>query len=108
LQIQLSNNGVLRQNFNSDDMAHKIGRCIEYITAIHTLEPGDIVATGTNHRGLNPFQDGDVIDLEVEGLGRLTFNVKDDLKRSWARETHLEREEQGLSASPPQDSGKYS
>ena len=108
LQIQLSNNGVLRQNFNSDDMAHKIGRCIEYITAIHTLEPGDIVATGTNHRGLNPFQDGDVIDLEIEGLGRLTFNVKDDLKRSWARETHLEREAQGLSASPPQDSGKYS
>jgi 2-keto-4-pentenoate hydratase/2-oxohepta-3-ene-1,7-dioic acid hydratase in catechol pathway len=108
LQIQLRNNGDLKQNFNSDDMAHKIERCIEYITAIHSLEPGDIVATGTNHRGLNPFQDGDLIELETEGLGRLLVNVRDDLKRSWARETRLEREENGLEPSPPQDSGKYS
>lgn len=108
LQIQLRNNGDLKQNFNSDDMAHKIERCIEYITAIHSLEPGDIVATGTNHRGLNPFQDGDLIELETEGLGRLLVNVRDDLKRSWARETRLEREEKGLEPSPPQDSGKYS
>ena len=41
------------QNFNTDDMAHKIPRCIEWVTSIHTLEPGDILATGTNHRGLN-------------------------------------------------------
>jgi 2-keto-4-pentenoate hydratase/2-oxohepta-3-ene-1,7-dioic acid hydratase in catechol pathway len=108
LQIKLSNNGDLKQNFNSDDMAHQIGRCIEYITAIHTLNPGDIVATGTNHRGLNPFQDGDVIDLEIEGLGQLTINIKDDLKRTWTRETHLEREEKGETPSPAQDSGKYS
>jgi 2-keto-4-pentenoate hydratase/2-oxohepta-3-ene-1,7-dioic acid hydratase in catechol pathway len=108
LQIQLRNNGDLKQNFNSDDMAHKIERCIEYITAIHSLEPGDIVATGTNHRGLNPFQDGDLIELETEGLGRLLVNVRDDLKRSWARETRLEREEKGLEPSPPQESGKYS
>jgi len=108
LQIQLWNNGVLKQNFNTDDMAHKIARCVEFITSIHTLEPGDILATGTNHRGLNPFQDGDVIELEVEGLGRLTFNIKDDLKRGWSRETHLEREEKGLPGSPDQESGKYS
>ncbi|MBT3995578.1 MAG: fumarylacetoacetate hydrolase family protein [Chloroflexi bacterium] len=108
LQVQLWNNGVLKQNFNTDDMGHKIARCIEFITSIHTLEPGDILATGTNHRGLNPFQDGDVIELEVEGLGRLSFNIKDDLKRSWPRETHLEREEKGLPGSPDQESGKYS
>ena len=41
LQIQLSNNGVLRQNFNSNDMAHNIARSIEFVTSIHTLEPGD-------------------------------------------------------------------
>jgi hypothetical protein len=89
-------------------MGHNIARCIEFITSIHTLEPGDILATGTNHRGLNPFQDGEVIELEVEGFGRLSFNVKDDLKRTWARETHLEREDKGLPGSPAQDSGKYS
>ena len=74
---------ALMQNFNTSDMAHKIPRCIEWLTSIHTLEPGDIVATGTNHRGLNPFMDGDKIELEIDGLGRLAFNVKDELKRKW-------------------------
>ena len=107
LQIRLWNNGGLKQNFNSDDMAHKIGRCVEYITSIHTLEPGDIVATGTNHRGLNSFQDGDVIELECEGLGRLSIKIKDDLKRTWSRETRLDRQERGLEDSTPQLTGKY-
>ena len=53
LQVKLWVNGTLKQNFNTDDMAHKIPRCIEWVTSIHTLEPGDILATGTNHRGLN-------------------------------------------------------
>ncbi|MGE5269101.1 MAG: fumarylacetoacetate hydrolase family protein, partial [Thiohalocapsa sp.] len=87
LQIRLWNNGTLMQNFNTDDMAHKIARCIEWVTSIHTLEAGDILATGTNHRGLNPFMDGDKIEIETEGLGKLTINVRDDLKRTWARET---------------------
>jgi 2-keto-4-pentenoate hydratase/2-oxohepta-3-ene-1,7-dioic acid hydratase in catechol pathway len=86
----LWNNGTLMQNFNTDDMAHKIPRCIEWVTSIHTLEPGDIVATGTNHRGLNPFMDGDKVELETEGLGRCrTSSVRDDLKRTWARDTRL-------------------
>ena len=42
LPIVLSNNGTVMQNFNSDDMAHKIPRCIEWVTSIHTLLPGDI------------------------------------------------------------------
>ena len=67
LQIRLWNNGMLMQNFNTDDMAHKIPACIEWLSSIHTLQPGDIVATGTNHRGLNPFMDGDKIELETEG-----------------------------------------
>ncbi len=81
---------TLKQNFNTDDMAHKIPRCIEWVSSIHTLEPGDILATGTNHRGLNAFQDGDVVELETEGLGRLRFNVRDELKRTWGRETRLD------------------
>ena len=69
LQVKLWVNGTLKQNFNTDDMAHKIPRCIEWVTSIHTLEPGDILATGTNHRGLSAFQDGDVERLETQGLG---------------------------------------
>ena len=85
LQIRLYNNGTLMQNFNTSDMAHKIPRCIEWLSSVHALEPGDIVATGTNHRGLNPFMDGDKIELDIEGVGRLAFNVKDELKRNWER-----------------------
>jgi 2-keto-4-pentenoate hydratase/2-oxohepta-3-ene-1,7-dioic acid hydratase in catechol pathway len=108
MQIRLWVNGTLKQNFNTDDMAHNIPRCIEWVTSIHTLEPGDILATGTNHRGLSSFQDGDTIELECEGLGRLRFNVRDDLKRTWARTTRLEHKEKGADgAFTPQLTGKY-
>jgi 2-keto-4-pentenoate hydratase/2-oxohepta-3-ene-1,7-dioic acid hydratase in catechol pathway len=107
LQVRLWNNGRLRQNFNTSDMAHDIARCIEWATSIHTLEPGDILATGTNHRGLHAFQDGDRIELETEGLGRLAFTVRDPLKRTWGMETRLERQEKGLDPLVPQTGGKY-
>src|SRR5512134_3121187 len=82
LQVRLWNNGTLMQNYNTSDMAHKIPRCIEWISSIHPLEPGDILALGTNHRGLNPFQDGDLVELETEPLGRLHVKIRDDLKRT--------------------------
>jgi len=107
LQVKLWNNGQLRQNYNTSDMAHKIPRCVEFISACHTLEPGDLLPTGTNHRGLHSFQDGDKIELEVEGLGRLTIHVRDELKRTWTRETRLERQDKGLDPIAPQLSGKY-
>jgi 2-keto-4-pentenoate hydratase/2-oxohepta-3-ene-1,7-dioic acid hydratase in catechol pathway len=107
LQIRLWVNGELKQNFNTDDMAHKIPRCIEWVTSIHALEPGDILATGTNHRGLSGFQNGDRIEIETEGLGRLRFGVRDDLKRTWSRETRLDRQNKGQEGTTPQLSGKY-
>jgi len=107
LKVQLWVNGQLKQNFNTSDMAHKIPRCIEWVTSIHALEPGDILATGTNHRGLSGFQNGDVIELEVEGLGRLKFDVRDDLKRTWGRETRLDRQQKGQEGTTPQLTGKY-
>ena len=107
LQVRLWVNGDLKQNYNTSDMAHKIPRCLEWITSIHALEPGDIVATGTNHRGLSAFQNGDLIEIETEGLGRLRFHIRDDLKRTWARETRLDRQEKGLEGTTPQLEGKY-
>jgi hypothetical protein len=88
-------------------MAHKIPRVIEWVTSIHSLEPGDIIATGTNHRGLSAFQDGDRIEMEIDGLGKLHLSVRDDLKRTWARETRLDRMEKGLERTTPQLTGKY-
>jgi 2-keto-4-pentenoate hydratase/2-oxohepta-3-ene-1,7-dioic acid hydratase in catechol pathway len=114
LQIRLSNNGTLMQNFNTSDMAHKIPRCIEWLSSVHTLEPGDIIATGTNHRGLNPFMNGDRIELEIERVGKLVFNVRDDLERKWERVTRLQMHERAAQKTPgaypditPQIAGTY-
>ena len=93
LRVQLSVNGDLRQNYHTSDMAHKIDECIEWASSIATLNPGDVLALGTNHRGLGPLQDGDTVVMETEGLGRLELHVKDDQKREWRRETRLQRTE---------------
>jgi 2-keto-4-pentenoate hydratase/2-oxohepta-3-ene-1,7-dioic acid hydratase in catechol pathway len=108
LQIKLWVNGTLKQSFNTNDMAHKIPRCIEWVSSIHALEPGDILATGTNHRGLSSFQDGDLVELETEGLGKLRIKVRDDLKRTWSRDTRLEHKQKGgEGVTTPQLTGKH-
>ena len=108
LGVELKNNGVTMQKFNTDDMAHQIPRCIEWLSSIHTLEPGDIVATGTNHRGLNSFMDGDKIELTIEKVGTLKFDVKDELKRTWARTTRSQHKDKGGEGPhTPQLTGKY-
>ena len=107
LQVRLWVNGTLMQNYHTSDMAHKIPRCIEWVSSIHPLEAGDVLACGTNHRGLNPFQDGDLVELETEPLGRLRVKIRDELKRTWARETRLQRQEKGLEGFTPQLTGKY-
>lgn len=107
LSVKLWVNGELKQDFNTNDMAHKIPKAISWLSSIHTLEPGDLIATGTNHRGLSSFQHGDKIELEVEMLGRLTINVQDDLRRTWGRETRLDRKNAGYETPTPQLTGKY-
>lgn len=108
LQIRLWNNGTLMQNFCTDDMAHNIRRCIEWVSSIHVLMPCDFLATGTNHGGLHPFMDGDLVELECEGLGRLSINVSDSLKRKWARVTRKDHAKtDGDGPHTPQIAGKY-
>ncbi|MBC7636077.1 MAG: fumarylacetoacetate hydrolase family protein [Acetobacteraceae bacterium] len=108
LAVRLWVNGVLKQNFNTNDMGHKIARCIEWVSSIHALQPGDVLATGTNHRGLGAFQHGDNVELEVAGCGRLAIKVTDALGRTWNKQTRLERVTAGLTPdTAPQLSGKY-
>ncbi|PWS37399.1 fumarylacetoacetate hydrolase [Falsiroseomonas bella] len=116
LDVRLTINGDVRQAFNTNDMAHKIPKCIAWLSGIHTLEPGDVVATGTNHRGLSALHDGDVIELEVGSLGKLRVHVRDDLKRSWTRATRNQEAEKmrATGETPPptgilakQTGGKY-
>ena len=89
LQVTLRCNGEVRQNFNTSDMAHKIPRCVEWVSSLHTLNPGDVIATGTNHGGLSSFMDGDRIELEIEKVGTLAVGVRDALKRKWPTVTRM-------------------
>lgn len=80
-----------RHDFNTDDMAYKIPDIIEFVSSICTLEPGDVVATGTNHQGIGPIQDGETVRLEVERLGPpLVVHVRDPQKRTWPKKVDEE------------------
>jgi acylpyruvate hydrolase len=70
-------NGETRQNSNTSKMIFRIPQLIEFITASITLEPGDIIATGTPE-GVGAFRKppvflkaGDVVEVEIEKLGML-------------------------------------
>ena len=85
LGIKLWVNDELRHDFSSDSMARFIPEVLEEVTKVITLEPGNVVNTGTHHYALAPIQDGDNLRLEIEGFGpSLTIDVHDPLKRtSW-------------------------
>lgn len=87
LRVRCWVSGELRQDYETSDMASQVPRVVEWSSSITTLEPGDIIACGTNHQGLGALQDGDRLEMEVTGLGRLSVSVRDDLKREWPRGT---------------------
>ena len=89
LHIRFWNNGQLRHNYNTDDMEHRVPALVEFATTIMTLNSGDIIACGTNHEGLGALQDGEVVEIEVERVGRMTLNVVDPLKRTWERGIYM-------------------
>jgi 2-keto-4-pentenoate hydratase/2-oxohepta-3-ene-1,7-dioic acid hydratase in catechol pathway len=66
--------GEKRQEAPVRDMVFSIGVLIEYITAVMTLEPGDLIATGTPS-GVGPLQPGSVVRVEVDGVGTLENRV---------------------------------
>ncbi|MBW5435734.1 fumarylacetoacetate hydrolase family protein [Bradyrhizobium canariense] len=107
LAVRLWVNGAIKQDFNTRKMITGVRDSIAWVSSIQTLMPGDILATGTDHCGLNAFQHGDVVELETEGLGRLRVKVRDDLQRTWSRELRLERHSKGLDSIAPQLTGKY-
>ena len=85
LQIRPWVDGELRVNYNTGDLAHSIPESIEWANALESFGPGDVLFMGTNHQGLGAMQDGDSIDVEVEGPGRFTIQVTDALKRRWPK-----------------------
>ena len=70
LSLRTRVNGEVKQNGNTRDMVFNCGAIIEFITSVMTLEPGDVILTGTP-AGVGPLAPGDRVEVEIEGIGVL-------------------------------------
>jgi len=74
LGIWLKVNGEFRQRGSTSQMIFDVPTIIEYVSGIMTLEPGDVIATGTPE-GVGPIASGDVVEAGVDGVGALKVSV---------------------------------
>jgi 2-keto-4-pentenoate hydratase/2-oxohepta-3-ene-1,7-dioic acid hydratase in catechol pathway len=74
LNLELKLNGEVKQSSNTKHLMHKIPFLVEHISSFFTLEPGDIIATGTPS-GVGSVKPGDIIEATVEKIGTLTNKV---------------------------------
>jgi 2-keto-4-pentenoate hydratase/2-oxohepta-3-ene-1,7-dioic acid hydratase in catechol pathway len=75
LTIQLRVNGQARQNSSTQDLIFNVPTLISRISELITLEPGDIISTGTPH-GIAPVSPGDIMEAEIKKIGILRNPVK--------------------------------
>ena len=75
LRVETRVNGETRQSGRTSQMAFPIPHLVRYISRCMTLEPGDLIATGTP-AGVGPLADGDTVEVEVEGVGLLFNRVR--------------------------------
>jgi 2-keto-4-pentenoate hydratase/2-oxohepta-3-ene-1,7-dioic acid hydratase in catechol pathway len=75
VEVQTRLNGDVRQQGSTTDMVYGVATLIEYITAFMTLLPGDVILTGTPE-GVGKLADGDVVEVEVDGVGPLINPVR--------------------------------
>jgi len=74
LAVRTRVNGELRQEGNTRDMIFTIPVLVEYLSRFLTLQPGDMISTGTP-KGLSDVRPGDVVEVEVEGVGVLENRI---------------------------------
>jgi len=74
LNLELKVNGVVKQSSNTKYLLFKIPEILEFISRFFTMEPGDIIATGTPG-GIGPIKPGDIVEATIEKIGKLTNNV---------------------------------
>lgn len=72
--LELRVNGETQQRSSRDNMIFSVPEIIEEVTTYMTLEPGDAILTGTP-ANVGPLEDGDVVEIEVEGIGTLEHSV---------------------------------
>ena len=71
LMVSCTVNGQLRQMASTRDLVFRIPNLIAFISAVMTLEPGDLILTGTPS-GVGPLLDGDQVEVEIEKIGKLS------------------------------------
>jgi 2-keto-4-pentenoate hydratase/2-oxohepta-3-ene-1,7-dioic acid hydratase in catechol pathway len=76
VRVQTHVNGEERQNGITSDFLFPLDLLLRYITSVMTLEPGDLIATGTP-QGVSPVKAGDVVEITVEGVGTLRNPLTD-------------------------------
>ncbi len=76
LEVITTVNGEVRQRAGSAEMVFKIPMLLSFISHIMTLEPGDLVATGTP-AGISPIKAGDMVEVSIPGLSRVRNPVRD-------------------------------
>ena len=76
VKLQTRVNGQIRQDGTTADFLFPLDMLVRYIAAVMTLEPGDVIATGTP-AGVGPLQAGDTVEVTVEGVGALSNPVVD-------------------------------
>jgi 2-keto-4-pentenoate hydratase/2-oxohepta-3-ene-1,7-dioic acid hydratase in catechol pathway len=76
VRVETRVNGELRQTGTTSDFLFPLDVILRYITSVMTLEPGDLIATGTP-AGVGPLQSGDVVEVTVEDIGTLRNPVVD-------------------------------
>ncbi|MDV8020715.1 2-hydroxyhepta-2,4-diene-1,7-dioate isomerase [Rhodococcus sp. 06-462-5] len=74
LEIKTEVDGVVKQQSRTSLLLHDIPKIIEWVSAVMTLLPGDVILTGTPE-GVGPITDGDSVSITVEGIGTLTNPV---------------------------------
>jgi 2-keto-4-pentenoate hydratase/2-oxohepta-3-ene-1,7-dioic acid hydratase in catechol pathway len=77
LLITCTVNGQMRQMASTRDMVFPVRQLVAFISSVMTLEPGDVLLTGTP-AGVGPLTPGDEVTVDIEGLGRLTNPVRAD------------------------------
>ena len=70
VDIRTRVNGIVRQESNTSDLIFGVPRLVEFINHVMTLEAGDVIATGTPP-GVGQLKNGDVVEIEIEGIGSL-------------------------------------
>jgi 2-keto-4-pentenoate hydratase/2-oxohepta-3-ene-1,7-dioic acid hydratase in catechol pathway len=75
LGIRLWQNGVLKQSATTRQLLFSVNEIVSFLSAVMTLEPGDVILTGTP-QGVGPLSEGDQIEIEIEGIGRLSNQVR--------------------------------